>query len=67
MHFDNVARLATQIFNVPISLISLVDAEKVFFKANIGMGKAKVASRGSSLCSLAILKPELTVFENTSD
>ena len=65
--FDNVARLATQIFNVPISLISLIDAEKVFFKANIGMGKTKVTSRGSSLCSLAILKPEVTVFENTSD
>lgn len=64
--FDNVARLATQIFNVPISLISLVDAEKVFFKANIGMGKTKVVSRGSSVCSLAILKPEVTVFENAS-
>jgi len=65
--FDNVARLATQIFKVPISLISLVDADQVYFKANIGMGQAKVTSRGVSLCSLAVLKQEVTVFENAPE
>jgi PAS domain S-box-containing protein len=65
--FDNVARLATQIFNVPISLISLVDEEQVYFKANIGMGRAKSTSRGVSLCSLAVLQTEVTVFENAPD
>jgi PAS domain S-box-containing protein len=62
--FDNVARLATQIFKVPISLVSLVDADRVFFKANIGMGKAKETNRGKSLCALAVLDPEVTVFED---
>jgi signal transduction histidine kinase/GAF domain-containing protein len=62
--FDGIARLATQIFNVPISLLSLVDAESVFFKANIGMGKAKEANRGKSLCALAVLDHEVTVFED---
>ncbi len=62
--FDGIARLATQIFNVPISLLSLVDAESVFFKANIGMGTAKEANRGKSLCALAILNHEVTVFED---
>ena len=47
--FDGIAKLATKIFNVPISLLSLVDAESVFFKANVGMGKAKEANRGKSL------------------
>lgn len=65
--FDTVARLATQIFKVPISLVSLVDAEQVYFKANIGMGKAKSASRGVSLCSLAVMQSEVTVFENASE
>ncbi|MES3016405.1 MAG: ATP-binding protein [Bacteroidota bacterium] len=65
--FDNVARLCTQIFNVPISLISLVDREEVYFKANIGMGKARVTQRGVSLCSLAVLKQEVTVFENAGE
>ncbi|CAM3959277.1 PAS domain S-box-containing protein [Pedobacter westerhofensis] len=65
--FDNVARLATQIFKVPISLVSLVDAEQVYFKANIGMGRARTTSRGVSLCSLAVMQPEVTVFENAAD
>ncbi|MCX8523874.1 ATP-binding protein [Chryseobacterium formosus] len=62
--FDGIARLAAQIFNVPISLLSLVDSESVFFKANIGMGNAKKANRGKSLCALAILDKDVTVFED---
>lgn len=63
--FDNLAHLAAQIFSVPVCLISLVDTDKVFFKANVGMGDTKSAPRGSSLCSLAILNTELTIFEDT--
>lgn len=62
--FDDIAKLATQIFRVPISLLSLVDAESVFFKVNIGMGQAKQSTRGTSLCALAILDKEITVFED---
>jgi signal transduction histidine kinase len=65
--FDNIARLATQIFNVPISLISLVDAEQVYFKANVGMGNTRTSPRGISLCSLAVLDQEVTVFENAPE
>jgi PAS domain S-box-containing protein len=65
--FDNIAKLATQIFNVPISLISLVDVEQVYFKANLGMGNTRTAKRGVSLCSLAILDQEVTVFENAPE
>ena len=65
--FDHIANLATQIFNVPISLISLVDAEQVYFKANVGMGKATTAPRGVSVCSLAVLDQEVTVFENAPE
>ncbi|MCJ8155109.1 ATP-binding protein [Chryseobacterium sp. SSA4.19] len=62
--FDGIARLSAKIFDVPISLLSLVDAESVFFKANIGMGKATRANRGKSLCALAILDEKVTVFED---
>lgn len=65
--FDNVAMLAAQIFGVSIALVSLVDAEKVFFKANVGMGNVKSSPRGNSLCSLAILQPTVTVFENAPE
>lgn len=63
--FDGIAKLATQIFNAPIALLSLVDAESVYFKANIGMGTTKETNRGQSLCSLAILDKKVTVFEDT--
>jgi len=65
--FDNIAGLAAQIFNVPVSLISLVDADQVYFKANVGMGNASTTPRGVSLCSLAILDQEVTVFENAPE
>ncbi|MBC7759004.1 MAG: PAS domain-containing protein [Phormidesmis sp. FL-bin-119] len=65
--FDNVASLATQIFKVPISLVSLVDAEQVYFKANVGMGKVRTMGRGVSLCSLAVMQEGVTVFENAKD
>lgn len=61
--FNRVAELAAKIFKVPIALISLVDEEKVFFKANVGMPGVKSTERGLSLCSLAILKEDPTVFE----
>ena len=65
--FDNVARLATQIFKVPISLVSLVDSEQVYFKANVGMGKVRTMDRGLSVCSLAVMQEGVTVFENAKE
>ena len=62
--FDNIAKLAVQIFKVPISLISFVDKNEVYFKANQGMGDITKSARGISLCSLAIIDPEVTVYEN---
>lgn len=63
--FNHVAELAVKIFNVPIALISLVDRERVFFKANVGMPGVSNVGRGLSLCSLAVLqKEEPVVFEN---
>lgn len=65
--FDRVAKLAARIFKVPVSLISLVGAEEVFFKANVGMGTTRTTSRGVSLCSIAIVNEEVTVFENAPE
>lgn len=65
--FRHVTSMAIQIFKVPIALVSLVDYEKVIFKANIGMEGVKEVSRGESLCSLAILSDEVTVFETAKE
>ena len=59
--FNNLAHIMADCFKTPIALISLVDKEQVFFKANVGM-KDNYVPRGISLCSLAVLDPLPTVF-----
>lgn len=65
--FNKIAALAQVVFAVPIALIALIDSKRVFFKANIGMEGTTQVHRGISLCSLAILQEEVTVFENASE
>ena len=63
--FNNLAHIVAQCFQTPIALISLVDKEQVFFKANVGMSGTRSVPRSISLCSLAILEPKPTIFEDT--
>ncbi len=62
--FTNLARIIAEVFEMPIALISLVDRERVFFKANVGMPGVTSTSRGISLCALAVLDDQPTVFED---
>lgn len=62
--FQNLVHLMASHFRVPIALISLVDKEEVFFKANYGMEGVRRTSRGISLCSLAILSDEPTIISD---
>ena len=62
--FNTIARLMADCFDVPIALVSLVDKDRVFFKANVGMPGVRYTDREVSLCSFAILSPEPTVFDN---
>ena len=64
--FDEYAALAAQLFNLPISLISLVDAEEVFFKANTGLPGLERVARPDSLCSAAILQNQVLSFPDLS-
>lgn len=63
--FDNITVLAAATFRVPVALISLVGAETVFFKSAYGAGNVRCADRGESLCALAILRPDVLIYENT--
>lgn len=62
--FNNLAHIIAQSFDTPIALISLVGKEEVFFKANVGMPGVTHTDRGISLCSLAILDDNPTIFED---
>jgi GAF domain-containing protein len=64
--FNNLARIVAKTFDTPIALVSLVDKEQVFFKANVGMPGTSYVDRGVSLCSLAILDNQPTIFEDAS-
>lgn len=62
--FNKIASIAVKLFNVPIALVALVDKDRTFFKANLGMEGVSSVDRGMSLCSLAILQETATVFED---
>jgi signal transduction histidine kinase len=61
--FDRVTRLARQMFDVPIVLVSLVDAERQWFKSCIGLPVSETP-RGLSFCAYAIHEPGPLVVED---
>ena len=55
--YDNIARIASEICKVPMSLITILDAERQFFKSKIGLDGTQTP-REHSFCGHAILNPE---------
>jgi GAF domain-containing protein len=56
--FNRLTRLAQQLFDVPVALVSLVDAERQWFKARLGVAESETA-RDISFCGHAILGREI--------
>ena len=54
--FDRITRVAAQLFNVPISIISMVDADRQWFKSRFGLA-ARETPRSVSFCGHTILQP----------
>ena len=61
--FDRVVQFAAAEFEMPIVLVSLVDADRQWFKARVGLDVCQT-DRESSFCGHAILRPEFLVVEN---
>lgn len=58
--FDRIVGFAADQFDMPIVLISLVDSDRQWFKARIGMGVCETP-RSTSFCGHAILSDELLI------
>ena len=55
--FDDVVQLASHICGMPISLVSLVDHDRQWFKANIGI-EAPETPIVEAICAHAILEED---------
>lgn len=62
--FDDLRELAAQICDCPVSLITLIDRDRQWFKSRQGIEETET-SRDLSFCSHAILGDELMVIEDT--
>lgn len=67
--FDDIVKLASEICHTPISMITLVDKDRVWFKAKIGIdADFNETTREVSFCSHAINYPnDAFVISNTTE
>jgi len=64
--FDRITRLVRQIFDVPISAITLIDGHRQWFKSKHGLDVAETGL-APSLCHKVVLQGEPLVIENAPD
>lgn len=58
--FDRITSLVSRILEVPISLVSLIDDERQWFKSCVGLGMDET-SRDVAFCAYALLSPGVLV------
>lgn len=64
--FESICRLACELFAVPVSHISFLDADTEYIKAEIGLDGLERLGRAEGFCALAILQPEVMLIEDAS-
>jgi two-component sensor histidine kinase len=62
--FDEIVALASQICEAPISVVNLVDAERQWFKAEVGLGVRETPIE-TSICAHAILEEAFVEIPDT--
>lgn len=63
--YDDLVRLASLIFNVPISTVTIVDSHRQWFKAAVGLS-IKETDRAISFCTHVVDKNQSLVVEDTT-
>jgi len=64
--FDDVASLASHICETPIALVTLVDKDRQWFKAKVGLS-ASETSRDVAFCAHAILQRSLFIVRDATE
>jgi PAS domain S-box-containing protein len=64
--YDDIVQLAAQLCGVPIALISLVDRDRQWFKAHVGLPGVRETERCVSFCTFAIEREHVLVVEDAS-
>ncbi|MGH3478110.1 MAG: GAF domain-containing protein, partial [Nocardioidaceae bacterium] len=63
--FDQLAALAAELIDVPIAIVSIVDEDRIWFKAHHGLDVSEIP-RDPGLCASAILNDDTWVVENAT-
>lgn len=64
---DQLTRIACHIFDVPISLISLLDEDRQWFKSNTGIERVRQTPREWAFCDHAIKAPNLFLIRDAKE
>lgn len=65
--FDHFTKMAAQLLEMPISIISLVDSNRVWFKSKFGVDMEQEMEKEYALCTAAILSDDLYIVEDAED
>ena len=65
--FDSFVRMAAEVCGAPIALITLIDADRQWFKADVGLGGLSETPREFAFCAHAIQSDELMEVPDARD
>ncbi|MFI5688014.1 PP2C family protein-serine/threonine phosphatase [Streptomyces sp. NPDC051636] len=63
--FDRVAAMAARLFDVPVATVTIVDTDRIWFKAAHGLEGVKEIGRDPGLCGSAVLRDDALVIPDT--
>lgn len=64
-NFDDIVQIAAQLCNTPISLVSLIETDRQWFKARVGL-EAQQTPIDQSVCKLGLGKTDMLVIPDLS-
>ncbi|MGA4845808.1 PP2C family protein-serine/threonine phosphatase [Streptomyces sp. G5(2025)] len=63
--FDRVAAMAARLFDVPVATVTIVDTDRIWFKAAHGLEDVSEIGRDPGLCGSAVLRDDALVIPDT--